>query len=117
LYRIAANLIVDHYRQRGKHQMAPVPEHYKSDDTDPFDHVAEKEEAVRLRLALRALPEEYQDLLILRFVEDLPHTEIAGIMKKSAVALRAMQYRALKALAEQLERLGATHNSLAGDNP
>jgi RNA polymerase sigma-70 factor (ECF subfamily) len=117
LYRIAANLIVDHYRERGKDPVASVPEHYKSDDPDPFDRVAEEEEAVRLRLALRALPEEYQDLLILRFVEELPHTEIACIMKKSAVALRAMQYRALKALAEQLDLLNTTRSSLTGDNP
>jgi len=79
--------------------------------------VAKDEEAFRLRLAIRALPEEYQDLLILRFVEDLPHTEIAKIMKKSAAALRAMQYRALKALGEQLDRLNTTRSSLRGDSP
>jgi len=67
LYRIAANLIIDHYRQRGKDQMVPVPEHFKSDEIDPFDRVAKDEEAFRLRLAIRALPEEYQDLLILRY--------------------------------------------------
>ena len=117
LYRIAANLIIDYYRQRGKNQMASVPEHFKSDDIDPLDRVANDEEAFHLRLAIRALPEEYQDLLILRFVEDLPHTEIAKIMKKSAAALRAMQYRALKALGEQLEYLNTTRSSLRGDNP
>jgi RNA polymerase sigma-70 factor (ECF subfamily) len=106
LYRIAANLVTDYYRQRQKHATLPLLEDYESSETDPFDHAAQEDENSRLRLALQALPEDYQDLLILRFAEDLPHTEIAKIMNKSAVALRAMQYRALKALAEQLERAG-----------
>jgi RNA polymerase sigma-70 factor, ECF subfamily len=116
LYRIATNLIVDHYRQRGKNQTAPVPEHFKSDEPDPLDRVAYEEEAALLRLALRGLPEDYQNLLILRFVEDLPHTEIAKIMNKSAAALRAMQYRALKALAEQLNELSTSYSLLREDN-
>ena len=64
---------------------------------------------------IRALPEAYQDLLLLRFVENLPHTEIAKIMNKSAEALRAMQYRALKALTQQFERLNENHSSQQGE--
>jgi RNA polymerase sigma-70 factor (ECF subfamily) len=107
LYRIAANLVIDHYRQRKKGMDAPLLESQASDDTDPFDRLARTEEQLRLRVAIKALPETYQELLALRFVEDLPHTEIAAIMNKSAEALRAMQHRALKALGEQMERLDA----------
>jgi RNA polymerase sigma-70 factor (ECF subfamily) len=117
LFRIASNLITDFYRQQGKSPTSIVSEELLSDDPDPFEHVAQADESSRLRVAINALPEEYQDLLIWRFVEDLPHTEIAKITNKSAEALRAMQYRALRALAEQLDRLGKTHNSLWGDHP
>jgi RNA polymerase sigma-70 factor (ECF subfamily) len=104
LFRIAANLVIDYYRQRKKTNTAPLLEDFESDDTDPFDRLALSEDQLRLRLAIRALPESYQDILLLRFVENLPHTEIAKIMNKSADALRAMQHRALKALAEQLKQ-------------
>jgi len=106
LFRVAANLLTDHYRQHGKNPVAPVSEEHESDDTDPFDTVAREDEQFRLRLAIGKLPQDYQQLLLLRFVEGLPHTEITQIMNKSAEALRAMQHRALKALAEQLESLG-----------
>ncbi|HSS98166.1 MAG TPA: sigma-70 family RNA polymerase sigma factor [Terriglobales bacterium] len=115
LFRIAANLVIDHYRQRKKGSDAPLLDDYASDDTDPFDRLADSENQLRLQLAIRALPEVYQDLLLLRFVENLPHTEIAKIMNKSAAALRAMQHRALKALAEQFERLNENHSSQQGE--
>lgn len=115
LFRIAANLIIDHYRQRKKGDDVPLLDDYESDDTEPFEHLAHSEDQARLHLAIRALPEEYQDLLVLRFVENLPHTEIATIMNKSADALRAMQHRALKALAKQFERVDANLTQQKGE--
>lgn len=115
LFRVAANLLIDHYRQQKKKSLAPLLDDYASDDTDPFDRLAQSEDQLRLKLAIRALPEIYQDLLLLRFVENLPHTEIAKIMHKSADALRAMQYRALKALAEQFAQLDNKWSSEQGE--
>lgn len=117
LFRIAANLVIDYYRQSKKRRDAPLLEEHASDDTDPFDRLARSEDQLRLHLAIRALPESYQNLLVLRFVENLPHTEIAGIMNKSADALRAMQHRALKALAEQFEQLNAKPSFQQGEEP
>ncbi|HLU11971.1 MAG TPA: sigma-70 family RNA polymerase sigma factor [Oceanobacillus sp.] len=115
LYRIASNLVMDYYRQQGKHPTSSVTDDFMSNDPELFDQIAQEDERFRLRLAIRALPEEYQNLLIWRFVEDLPHTEIARITNKSAEALRAMQYRALKALAQQLDKLN--RNASGEENP
>ncbi|MBK9748084.1 MAG: sigma-70 family RNA polymerase sigma factor [Chloroflexi bacterium] len=115
LFRIAANLIVDHYRQRKWVSAGSLLDEVASDDTDPIERLARSEDQLRLHLAIRALPEEYQDLLLLRFMENLPHTEIATIMNKSADALRAMQHRALKALAKQFERVDANLGQQKGD--
>jgi RNA polymerase sigma-70 factor, ECF subfamily len=115
LYRIAANLLIDHYRQHQKNRTAPISEEYESDDTDPLNHLADEEQFSRLRQAMRSLPADYQDLLVLRFVEELPHGEIAKIMNKTAMALRAMQHRALKALALEFEKMGYDPSVLRGD--
>jgi RNA polymerase sigma-70 factor (ECF subfamily) len=116
LYRIAGNLVIDYYRQHKKRDTMALPESYESDDTDPFDRLAIDEEQVRLRLAIRTLPEDYQDLLVMRFVQELPHTEIAKIMNKSAAALRAMQHRAIKALGEQMEAMSRNPTFGQGDD-
>jgi RNA polymerase sigma-70 factor, ECF subfamily len=115
LFRIAANLIIDHYRTHKKGPDAPLLDNQPTNDTDPLDRVAKHEDQLRMRLAVKALSEEYQNLLVLRFVENLPYAEIAQIMNKSAEALRAMQYRALKALAEQFERFNQTRDAGLGD--
>ncbi len=115
LFRIAANLVIDHYRANKKGPDAPLLDNQPTSDTDPLDRVAKQEDQLRMRLAVKALPEDYQNLLVLRFVENLPHTEIATIMNKSAEALRSMQYRALKALAEQFENFNQKRGSSRGD--
>lgn len=104
LFKIAANLLTDHYRQHGKYNTLPVSENEVSPDLDLLEHISEEDEKSALRQAILMLPEAYQTLLLLRFVENLPHSEVAYIMQKSVVALRAMQHRALKALGEQLEK-------------
>jgi RNA polymerase sigma-70 factor, ECF subfamily len=115
LFRIASNLIIDHYRTHKKGPDAPLLDNQPTADTDPLDRVAKHEDQLRMRLAVKALSEEYQNLLILRFVENLPYADIAQIMNKSAEALRSMQYRALKALAEQFETFNQKRNSGLGD--
>jgi RNA polymerase sigma-70 factor (ECF subfamily) len=115
LYRIAANLIVDHYRHKNKHPVMPIHDRYESDDPNPFDQVLEDQEQLDMQLALKSLPTQYQDLLILHFVEDLPYPEIVKIMNKSAAALRAMQYRALKSLAQQLQKIHQARSTIWGD--
>ena len=77
--------------------------------------MAKHEDQLRMRMAVKALSEDYQNLLVLRFVENLPYAEIAQIMNKSTEALRAMQYRALKALAEQFEKFNHKRDAGLGE--
>jgi RNA polymerase sigma-70 factor (ECF subfamily) len=102
LFRIAANLVNEHYRQHKQMRVSALTEDERSDDTDPFERLAQQEEREQLLKALHALPAEYQDILILRFMRNLSHTEVAAILDKSETAVRALQHRALKALGEKL---------------
>lgn len=102
LFRIAANLVNEHYRQHKQMRVSALTEDERSNDTDPFERLAQQEEREQLLKALHALPAEYQDILILRFMRNLSHTEVAAILAKSETAVRALQHRALKALGEKL---------------
>jgi RNA polymerase sigma-70 factor (ECF subfamily) len=56
--------------------------------------------------ALKTLPAEYQTVLELRFRQERTVVETAKIMDKSQVGIRVLQHRAIKALREQLLKVG-----------
>jgi RNA polymerase sigma-70 factor (ECF subfamily) len=102
LFRIAANQVADHYRRKRRAPSEPILDSQPDDAADPFGRMEDEEERAQLRAALQALPEDYQTLLILRFMQQLPHSEVAAVMRKSEAAIRVMQHRALKALAKAI---------------
>jgi RNA polymerase sigma-70 factor (ECF subfamily) len=115
LFRIAANQVSDHYRHKRRTITEALSDDQASDDTDPFGKLAAEEERTQLRRALAALPEEHQTLLILRFIQQLPHAEVATIMRRSEAAIRTMQHRALKALAKELGAPSKARSYLRGE--
>jgi len=103
LYRIAHNLVVDYYRTRKSvDSIDSVSFYLASEDLSPEESLIKKAEVTRLREAIARLPEEQQQLLLLRFIEGLRHAEVAQILDKSEGAVRVMQYRALSSLSDIL---------------
>ncbi len=116
LYRIAANLIADFYRQGRSRTEKPISDDQPTDDTDPLNSLARMEEQAKLRQALQQLPADYQTLLIMRFMQQLPHAQVAAALDKSEAAIRVMQHRALQALAEALGASGKSRSYLRGQS-
>jgi RNA polymerase sigma-70 factor (ECF subfamily) len=56
-----------------------------------------------VKTALRALTDEQQKVLTLKFIEGMSNNEIARHLGKREGAIRALQMRGLQALAKQLE--------------
>lgn len=99
LYQIARNLVIDHYREKGRTQfvsleVAPI--------ADPNPGIEEKmalsSDIDNIRTALVSLGGEYQDVIIYRYLDELSISEIAKIMEKSEGAVRVALHRALKSL-------------------
>lgn len=65
---------------------------------DQLDHAP-------LRRALRQLPPDQQQVLLLRFVERLGVEDVAGISGQSITTIKGQQYRALQALGSATGRL------------
>ncbi len=55
-----------------------------------------------LREALLLLSDDQQEVLVLRFLRELPHADVAAQMGKTEPAVRALQYRALRRLRDLL---------------
>lgn len=103
LYRIAHNVVVDHYRRQQpilSDSMDEVwaPEQKDSPSTAAGD-VLEKE---RLQRALRRLTLGQQQVLVLRFGQGLTARETACVLQKSTGSVKATQHRAIVALRRML---------------
>jgi RNA polymerase sigma-70 factor, ECF subfamily len=116
LFRIAMTEVAMHYRRKKGKKVEELNESQPSDDTDPFGRIEKEEERAHLRHALHGLSEEYQTLLILRFMQQRPHQEVATILNKSESAIRVMQHRALKALAKALGTDDKARSYLRGES-
>jgi RNA polymerase sigma-70 factor (ECF subfamily) len=105
LYRIAHNLVANWHRDRGRRKIIPLDEFVASRlQTDaPDKHAEAKEERERLLGAIRRLPEERQQLLALKFVENLSNAEIGAIMDRTEGAIKSLYHRTLIALRDDLE--------------
>jgi len=101
LFQIARHVVIDFYRTRKRVEELPeqVTDHgknYLMMDTH-IDHE-------RLLDQIRSLePQEYGEVLIHRFVNELSVEETAEAMGKSAGAIRILQHRALAAIRKRLE--------------
>lgn len=100
LYRIASARIADYYRKNKRRDHVELNEQYKSNSPQPEENLITEQEQEKIRDKLKFLSEDQQTLLILRFVERKSHDEVAQVLGKSVTAVKTMQHRALKRLAQ-----------------
>ena len=104
LYRIAHNLVANHHRDKERRKVIPLDEYIANQlfSSDPEHKTVEKQESERLKQAVRQLPEERQQLLLLKFVHHLSNAEIGEIMGKTEGAIKSLYHRTLLVLRDQL---------------
>lgn len=106
LYRIAHNMVANWHRDQGRRKVISLDEIVLHDlQTEAPEVMTEsKEEQAALLGAIRRLPEERQQLLILKFVDRLSNSEIGAVMHRSEGAVKSLYHRTLLALREELTR-------------
>ncbi len=119
LYRIAHNLVANWHRDRGRRKVIPLDEYIAAGlRTDAPDKNAELEEELdALRAAVRRLPEERQQLLVLKFVDRLSNFEIGTIMDRTEGAVKSLYHRTLLALRDELQHIHGQHDEDSPDTP
>lgn len=104
LYAIARNTVIDSYRTKkptvSLEEAAPiVAQDDKLDDQMQFQF-----EMQAVQAAMQHLTQEQQEVITLKFIAEYDTTQIAEHMGKSEGAVRALQMRALQALARVIRR-------------
>lgn len=102
LYRIAHNLVVDHFRRQSKRDGPELDERWMApvNPTQTFEGMFY---TGQLRAAMRELTEEQQQVIVLKFVEDLTNVQVAEILGKTEGAIKALQHRGLAALRRAMD--------------
>jgi RNA polymerase sigma-70 factor (ECF subfamily) len=100
LYRIATNLLRDHFRRR-RLESDVVPERDESPGHDEAVHLRSDVGGAMAELALHD-----RQMLWLAYVEGASHQEIARALGLRAASIRSMLFRARQRLAKQLQARG-----------
>ncbi len=106
LYHIARNKVIDYYRTRKyTANIDEVSEELFQDEHDPASQTHKKMLLEQITAVLHELTQDQQDIIIMRFVEELTNKEIARIMDKHIGTVRVLQHRALKHLQKHIKDL------------
>ena len=108
LYRIAHNLVANWYRDNARKKEVLLEEVGQFQQRSEHLEVAmvQSQENEILMKAIRSLPAERQQLIILKLVEDLSNQEIGEIMGKSEGAIKSLYHRTLISLRNRMEKIG-----------
>ena len=83
--------------------MADLEEVLKDANPGPAEVIGARLEHQELMQVMSHLNDDYQTVLILRFLSELSPEETARVMQRSAGSIRVLQHRALTALRKQLD--------------
>lgn len=99
LYRIAHNLLVDRYRRAGRDPVELTDQvRDRRPQADPAAMSQNSEDRRRLLEAMRRLTPEQQQVITLRFIDNLDVEEVARLTRRRPGAIHSMQHRALASL-------------------
>lgn len=115
-YKIARNLVIDHYRKESRKEISLEREIMEQQEIKMiFDSKSKVEQQIQYKQIedqLRNLKDEYREVVILRFIEELSIKEIAEVLGKKSGAVRVILYRAINALKELMEESGGKEAGL-----
>ena len=106
LYVIARNLCADYFRTNGREQPVTGDEIEDAQSEEALYHAPMDmlTDTMALREAVDALPEELQEIIVLRFVLEEPAASAAKMLGISRFAVYRREKEALRLLREHLER-------------
>ena len=103
LIRIAHNLAANHYRNRSRRPQSPLQDSESLAAAHSTEElVAGRDELARVLEAVKQLPEDRREALIMRFSLGMDNREIARALGRSDGATKVLIHRAIKQLEERM---------------
>jgi RNA polymerase sigma-70 factor, ECF subfamily len=102
LYRIASNAIAAKFRREPATTGDEDLDHLLEMEPGPELVITTLEWKADMMAAVRALPGDQQQVILLRFGQDLRNKDIARVMQRSEGAVKALLHRALTSLHRRL---------------
>jgi RNA polymerase sigma-70 factor (ECF subfamily) len=107
LYRIANNLVIDHFRRQPRQPNMPLEETQVAANENPGEVLEQGLTRQSLQRALSELTDEQQQVVLLKFVDGLSNNEVARVLGKTEGAIKSLQHRALASLGRLLGEANA----------
>ncbi|MBI3003858.1 MAG: sigma-70 family RNA polymerase sigma factor [Ignavibacteriales bacterium] len=111
LYRITVNISLNALRRQKLRDFFRIDEVFEVREEaseGPDERVEQQEQRTLIEKAIELLPEKQKAVFVLRYYEELPYEEIAGILKTSVGGLKANYFHAVKKIGEYLKRAHGT---------
>jgi RNA polymerase sigma-70 factor (ECF subfamily) len=100
IYSIARNNVIDHYRkEKTTMDISQVLDLSSSENIEKDTDL--KVQLDQVKEYIKDLPQEQQDIVIMRVWDDLPYKDIAQILKKSEASCKMSFYRTMQKIQEQ----------------
>ena len=95
LYKTARNLVIDFYRARKQNVSLDAISEIASKE-DVSKKIDDKLDIEKVAKAVKQLPEDYKEIIILRFIDGLSFNEISHSTGKSLGSCRMLAHRGIK---------------------
>ncbi len=99
LFKIANSTIIDFFRKNGKRKSISLDFDAGENNLETLEISIDAKKMIEI---IKKLPSIYQEILILKYVEEMENSEIAKIVGKRESSIRSLTSRGLKKL-EALE--------------
>ena len=109
IYKIATNEVNQYFRKQNKYKLSIDDENFKElgdfgEEVEKIEKRLENDEYLLvLNKAIKKLKPIYQDIMHLRYFEELTYSEISGILNKNETTVRVYSKRALEKLKDILK--------------
>ncbi len=105
LFRIAHNLVIDHYRHTKNSRYIPLTETMNIiAEDDPVTDLEQSADVSDIKQAIEKLPAQQREVIFLRFVTGLSVAETATAIEKTEGTVKKLQHVALGKLRELVRK-------------